>query len=101
MSVKIRLSRTGAKNNPHYRVIAKATKSNRDGKSLDILGHYNPLSKQTVINFERVDYWLSKGAKPTKTVERLLRKDKKVEPDASSEIEKKPVKAKSKPNAKK
>jgi small subunit ribosomal protein S16 len=88
MSVKIRLSRVGAKNNPHYRVIVKSTKSKRDGDSIEILGYYNPQSKETKFDFERIDYWVSVGAKPTKTVERLL-KLRNIKGDSSNKTQKK------------
>ncbi|XP_074275331.1 small ribosomal subunit protein bS16m/bS16c [Silene latifolia] len=77
MVVRIRLSRFGCKNKPSYRIIAADVRSPRDGKHLEILGHYNPLpgmdnQKRMGINFDRIKYWLSVGAQPSDPVERLL-----------------------------
>ncbi|PJZ49649.1 30S ribosomal protein S16 [Leptospira saintgironsiae] len=73
--VKIRLQRTGAKNNPHYRVVAADARSPRDGKFIDILGHYHPaeVKSQTVLDKEKIIGWLSKGAQPTGTVLNLIK----------------------------
>lgn len=73
MAVKIRLSRIGGKNKPYYRIVVKNGRSKRDGSSLEILGFYNPLSKEIKVKLERVDYWLSKGAKTTEVIARLLK----------------------------
>jgi len=73
MAVKIRLSRIGGKNKPYYRIVVKSERNNRDGNSLEILGFYNPLSKEIKVKLERVDYWLSKGAKTTPVIDRLLK----------------------------
>jgi len=72
MAVKIRLSRIGSKNNPHYRIVVKEARSNRDGKSLEILGHYDPFTKEVKANLERINYWVSMGAQKTKTLDRLI-----------------------------
>jgi len=75
MAVKIRLSRTGRTNNPNYRVIAIDKHKKRDGSFIEILGTYSPLSKTDKFSCkrDRVDYWISKGAKPTATVGHLLK----------------------------
>jgi small subunit ribosomal protein S16 len=75
MSVKIRLARAGAKKRPYYRIVAADTRSPRDGRFLEKLGTYDPNSDPStvVVDRPRVDYWLGVGAKPTETVERLLR----------------------------
>jgi len=74
MSVKIRLTRIGKKKQPFYRVIAIESSNPRDGKTLEILGTYDP--RQAPILFDikkdRVQYWLSVGAQPSDTVARLL-----------------------------
>ena len=77
--VKIRLSRTGAKNQPHYRVVAADSRSKRDGKIIEIIGHYDPNVKPPVfkVNQKRVSYWLEKGAQPTETVRKLLQQNGK------------------------
>lgn len=74
---RIRLARFGRKNLPFYRITVADSRAPRDGKHLEVLGHYNPLPgkdgmKRIGINSERVKYWLSVGAQPTDTVARLL-----------------------------
>ena len=78
MTVKIRLARRGTKKKPHYRIVAAQDKSPRDGKFLEILGTYHPLLDKTSSNrvnlkSERVNYWLSVGAKPSERVKRFLK----------------------------
>jgi small subunit ribosomal protein S16 len=72
--LKLRLRRTGAKKQPHYRLVVAESTSPRDGTFLENLGHYNPLTTPTtfVINEERVRHWLQRGAQPTDRVARLL-----------------------------
>jgi small subunit ribosomal protein S16 len=76
--VKIRLTRTGRKHYHTFRIVAAETTMPRDGRFIEILGHYNPNLKtdeeKTTINQERIEYWLGKGAQPTHTVWTLLRK---------------------------
>lgn len=74
--VKIRLRRVGATKKPMYRIVAADSHSPRDGRFLETLGHYNPLTQPAtvVVKEERVQYWLSHGAQPTDVVARLLRK---------------------------
>ena len=74
--VKIRLRRTGAKKQPSYRVVVADARAARDGAFIEIIGHYNPLTDPTtiVIDKEKALAWLKKGAQPTDTVARLLRK---------------------------
>ncbi|MDL1972313.1 MAG: 30S ribosomal protein S16 [Deltaproteobacteria bacterium] len=73
--LKIRLLRMGKKKRPFYRVVVADARSPRDGKYLDIVGTYNPLvdPAEVKIDKEKLDKWVSKGAKPTKRVEGLLR----------------------------
>ncbi len=73
--LKIRLLRMGKKKKPFYRVVVADARSPRDGKYLDIVGTYNPLvdPAEVRIDKEKLDKWVSKGAKPTKRVEGLLR----------------------------
>ncbi len=77
MSVKIRLARHGAKKKPHYRIVVADIESPRDGKFLEIVGTYNPLSDPVEVNIkqDRVQYWLGQGAIPTDTVKSLLKKE--------------------------
>lgn len=75
MPVKIRLRRVGKKKQPIYKVVAADSRSPRDGKFLEDVGLYNPLTKPHTVDLkeERVMYWLDKGAQPTDTVKSLLR----------------------------
>ena len=75
MAVKLRLTRVGSKKNPIYRVVAADSRSPRDGKFLEIVGRYNPQTEPSTIEFdeERIRHWLSKGAQPSNTVQRLLK----------------------------
>lgn len=79
MAVKIRLARAGTKKRPFYRIIAADTRAPRDGRFLEKLGTYNPLTEEGTLDLkrDRVDYWIGVGAQPTDVVKRLLRKDKK------------------------
>ena len=72
--VKIRLRRTGAKKKPHYRVVAADSRAPRDGRFIEILGHYNPRTEPVTfsVHEDRVLHWLSVGAQPTDTVKKLL-----------------------------
>ena len=76
--VKIRMRRTGCKNHAAYRIVAADERSPRDGKFLEILGWYDTQLKDDnfKLDVERVDYWLSKGAKPSTTVASLIRRAK-------------------------
>jgi small subunit ribosomal protein S16 len=72
--VKIRLRRMGAKKQPTYRFVVTDARSPRDGRFLEIVGHYNPRTepKTVVVNAEKVKEWLAKGAQPSDPVRRLL-----------------------------
>jgi small subunit ribosomal protein S16 len=70
--VKIRLARAGAKKRPFYRIVAADGRMKRDGRFLEKLGTYNPLTKQVELNHDAVQKWLSEGAEPTETVTKLL-----------------------------
>lgn len=74
MSVKIRLQRHGSKKRPFYFIVAASTTAPRDGKFIEKLGTYNPLTIPATIrvNRERSLYWLDKGAQPTNTCRRIL-----------------------------
>lgn len=75
MAVRMRLTRVGSKKNPIYRVVVADSRAPRDGKFIDIVGRYNPQPDPSIIEFdeEKVKDWLGKGAKPTESVERLLK----------------------------
>ena len=78
MAVKIRLKRMGRKNHPYYRMSAIDSRSPRDGRVIEELGHYDPLekdqSKQFVAKIDRCKHWLDVGATPSETVSSLLKK---------------------------
>ncbi len=73
--VKIRLRRTGKTKQPNYRVVVADSRSPRDGKFIEIIGHYNPIRQPKVLEVkaDRARYWLSVGAQPSDTVSRLLK----------------------------
>jgi small subunit ribosomal protein S16 len=79
--VKIRLARGGRKKRPFYRVVAADSRMARDGRFLEVLGTYNPISNPKEIKFknERVEYWLGEGAQMSDTVKNLYKKAKKAE----------------------
>ena len=74
MAVKIRLKRIGAKKAPFYRVVVADERSPRDGKFIEEIGYYNPLTDPADIKIdaEKATKWLQNGAKPTETVKTLL-----------------------------
>lgn len=77
MSVKIRLKKLGAKKRPYYRIVVIDSRAPRDGRTLEEVGFYHPIEveeNQIKVNEERIQDWLSKGARPTLTVRRLLNK---------------------------
>ncbi|RJO67498.1 MAG: 30S ribosomal protein S16 [Myxococcales bacterium] len=75
MAVAIRLTRTGAKKQPYYRIVAADSRYARDGRFLELLGTYDPraTSGKVKYNAERMRYWLSQGATPSDTVRSLLK----------------------------
>ncbi len=74
--VKIRLKRMGMKKEPFYRIVVTDSRNARDGRAVEELGYYNPVSEPVMlkINEERAKYWLSVGAQPTDTTRGLLKK---------------------------
>ena len=76
MSVKIRLKRIGAKKTPFYRVVVADSRYPRDGRFIEELGYYNPLSEPVDIKIdsENAKKWIASGAQPTETVKSLLKK---------------------------
>ena len=74
--VTMRLSRIGSKKRPYYRIVVIDKRRARNGRFLEVLGQYNPISNpvQMEVNAERAQYWLSKGAEPSETVRSILRK---------------------------
>ncbi|MBB5149890.1 MULTISPECIES: 30S ribosomal protein S16 [Ureibacillus] len=74
MAVKIRLKRMGAKKSPFYRIVVADSRSPRDGRSIETVGTYNPLTVPATINIdeEKALKWLANGAKPSDTVRNLF-----------------------------
>ena len=72
--VRIRLARGGRKKKPFYRVVVAEASSPRDGRFIEKVGTYDPMTEPFSLNFQldRIDYWLSVGAQPSETVKRLL-----------------------------
>ncbi|MEP7272164.1 MAG: 30S ribosomal protein S16 [Acidobacteriota bacterium] len=75
----IRLTRQGAKKRPFYRVVVADKSAKRDGRFVEIVGHYNPCREpiELKLNHERISYWIGKGAQPSDTVRNLIRKSEK------------------------
>ena len=81
MSVKLRLSRVGAKKNPFYRVVVTDSRSPRDGRFIEHIGVYDPNRTPVEIRFDmdRVKHWISVGATPSDTVSELLKQVEKAQ----------------------
>lgn len=79
MAVRLRLTRLGRKKRPFYRIIAADSRSPRDGRSIELLGHYDPMSNPGAlkIDLDRVDYWIGVGAQPSDTVASLIARARK------------------------
>ena len=76
MATKIRLRRTGSTNQAHFRIVAADTRFPRDGRFIEVLGHYNPRLKgddKLVVNADRVAHWIAKGAQISGAVRPLLK----------------------------
>ena len=78
MAVKIRLRRMGQKKAPFYRIVVADSRYPRDGRFIEQLGHYNPMTDpaEVVIDAEKAAQWIKNGAQPTETVRELLKKQK-------------------------
>lgn len=76
MAVKLKLTRMGSKKHPFYRVVAATDETRRDGRPLEFLGYYNPMTNpaSVMLDAEKIKFWLEKGAEPTNTVNSLIRK---------------------------
>jgi small subunit ribosomal protein S16 len=74
--IKLRLRRMGAKKRPHYRIVAAEHSNARDGRFIESIGHYNPITDppEIKVDLERAHHWISVGAKPSDTVAALIRK---------------------------
>jgi small subunit ribosomal protein S16 len=75
MAVKIRLKRIGAKKSPFYRVVVADARSPRDGRFIEELGNYDPMTKKFVVDGDKALTWIKNGAQPTETVRSLLKKN--------------------------
>jgi len=75
MAVKLRLTRIGKTKQPQYRIVATDSRSPRDGRFIEIVGHYNPRTEPSSITVDndKAVAWLEKGAQPTEAVEKLLK----------------------------
>jgi small subunit ribosomal protein S16 len=77
--LSIRLRRSGATKKPHYRVVVADSREPRDGRFVEVVGHYDPRKSPAVVKIdtERTDYWIGKGARPSETVRSLLKQQAK------------------------
>ena len=80
MSVSIRLRRMGSSRRPAYRVVVADSRSPRDGRFIEVIGHYNPLTQPPTVKIDRAkaQEWIAKGAQPSNTVKRLIANVKEV-----------------------
>jgi len=78
--LSIRLRRTGSTKRPYYRVVVADSRAWRDGRFVEVLGHYDPRRSPAVVKIdaERARYWIGKGARPSDTVRSMLKKQQKV-----------------------
>jgi small subunit ribosomal protein S16 len=83
--VSIRLSRTGAKKRPFYHIVIADSRKRRDGRFLERVGFFNPIAvggeEKLRVDRDRVDHWVSKGARPTERVAHLLKQQAKAQAD--------------------
>jgi small subunit ribosomal protein S16 len=82
MSVKIRMTRHGSKKRPFYRVVVADSRAPRDGKYIEQVGTYNPLTDPPKINLksDRITHWIAEGAIPSVTVKQLIKKSAEAKP---------------------
>jgi small subunit ribosomal protein S16 len=72
--LKLRLKRVGKKRSPSYRLVIMENTFRRDGRPIDEVGYYSPITKQFKFDAEKIQKWLNSGAQPTETVSTLLKK---------------------------
>ena len=72
--LKLRLKRIGRKRAPSYRLVIMESSTRRDGRPVEEVGFYNPISKECKIDIPKIKKWLNEGAQPTETVSNLLKK---------------------------
>ena len=89
--VRIRLARHGSKKNPFYHITVADQRRSRDGRFIERVGYFNPVAKgnaqEYLIEMDRVDYWLSKGAQPTDMVKKLVSRARKEAVEVASNDE--------------
>lgn len=87
MAVRIRLRRVGSRKNPVWRMVVADKRSPRDGRTIETIGHYNPQTEPStiVIDEERLQHWLARGAQPTNTVKQLVKAHSKSAAATASE----------------
>ena len=89
--VRIRLARHGSKKNPFYHITVADQRRSRDGRFIERVGYFNPVAKgnaqEYLIQMDRVDYWLSKGAQPTDMVKKLVSRARKETAEVPSKDE--------------
>ncbi len=87
MSVRIRLTRVGSKKNPIWRVVVADQRSPRDGRSIETIGQYNAQTDPStiVLDTDRVEHWIARGAVPTNTVRNLIKAHAKSKPPADEQ----------------
>ena len=87
--LRVRLRRVGSRNQPSYRIVVADSRAARDGAFVDQVGHYNPRTDPAtiVVDLEKVDKWVSQGAKPSESVEQLLRTYRASQTSETSEAE--------------
>ena len=96
MAVRIRLTRVGATKRPAYRVIAIDKRRSRDGRALEILGFYDPLTEPATVQIDRakIQEWIGKGAQPSETVVKLMRQaEREAAAGAEADKPKRPTRA--------
>jgi small subunit ribosomal protein S16 len=79
MAVVIRLRRAGSRKRPFYHMVVADSRMRRDGRFIEAVGHYDPMSRPETIEFseEKIQSWIQKGAKPSETIDRLIKRKKK------------------------
>jgi small subunit ribosomal protein S16 len=84
--LSIRLTRLGAKKRPFYRIVVTESAAKRDGRFVEIIGHYDPVAEPSVVKIdrERLAYWMERGAQPTETVSRCIRADRRAAASVAS-----------------
>lgn len=87
MAVHIRLARAGSRKVPFYRIVAADQRAPRGGRFIERLGTWDPRRKELTLKTKRVDYWLGHGAKPSATVDRLIKQSAKAQAKAEDESE--------------